>query len=196
VRVKLLAPAVLAALAATAAAPNVRADTSAWMFFGVGGLGWKPGTGGGTAIPNTLDANGTMTIEAGVGTSPDARFIIGGLFRIQPIFGNGTDIATLVRVCSHGFQAGDFGIAVDAGGYARFWGIESAGFAGAVNLGLPLGFTLSLQTEVGTSHAMAFGAVAGLDLLRLSVYRQTLLKWWNNPSPAWKVPQRTAGLSF
>jgi hypothetical protein len=187
---------VAVALAALAAAPDARADTSAWMFFGFGTLGLKPGTGGGVMMPDTLVAEGTMTIEAGAGTSPDAPVIVGGMFRIQPIFHQGTDIAWLLRVCTHGFQAGSFGVALDVGPFARFWGIESGGFAGAVNVGFPLGFTLSLQTEVGTSRAITFGAVAGIDLLRLTVYRQTLLKWWDNPSPVWKVPQRTAGLSF
>jgi hypothetical protein len=203
VRAKLLAPAlagVTVALAATAAAPDARADTSAWMFFGFGALGLKPGVAvpvpGVATTPDTLVANGTMTIEAGAGTSPDAPVIVGGMFRIQPIFRQGTDIAWLMRVCTHGFQAGNFGVALDVGPFARFWGIESGGFAGAVNVGFPLGFTLSLQTEIGSSHAITFGAVAGIDLLRLTVYRQTLLKWWDNPSPVWKVPQRTAGLSF
>ncbi len=189
-----------AALAVTAAAPAARADASAWMSFGFGALGVKPGTGmmntGSAMPPNTFLSVGTMTIEAGAGTSPDGPVILGGLFRIQPLFGNptlggGADLATMFRFATHGFQAGDFGLAVDAGGYARFWGIWSGGFAGTINLGLPLGFTISAQTEVGTHGALAFGGVAGIDLLRLTVYRQTLLKWWDNPSPAWKVPPKT-----
>ncbi|WP_437299067.1 hypothetical protein [Sorangium sp. So ce426] len=31
---------------------------------------------------------------------------------------------------------------------------------------------------------MAFGVIAGVDLLRLTVYRQSLLPLWPNPSPA------------
>jgi hypothetical protein len=184
-------PALLAVgstFAILAVAAPARADVSGWAFIGGGALAWKQGEAS-TMTPfndGTFGANGTMTIEAGVGTTPEARFIFGGLFRLQPIFKHGTDLAWLLRGASHGFQAGDWGVAVDAGAYLRTWGPQiGGGFAGGVSLGMPLGFTLSVQTEVGTNKALSVGAVAGVDLLRLSVYRETLLKWWQNPSPAW-----------
>jgi hypothetical protein len=175
----LLATAAL--LAVFAAASPARADASTWVFVGGGGLGWK------TSEYNGVNPAGTVVVDGGIGTSPDARFIVGGLFRFQPIFpAGGIDLSLLTRFATHGFQAGDWGVALDVGGFARPWGHRSIGFAGSVSLGMPLGITLMLQTELGTDHAITLGAVAGVDLLRLTIYRQTLLKWWQNPSPAWK----------
>lgn len=153
-----------------------RADASAWLFVGGGSMVWKENNRG-------VTANGTMTIDVGAGTTPNAPFIVGGLVRLQPIFRQGTDLSLLARVCTHGFQAGDFGLAMDLGGYARTWGVGSGGFAGGVVLGAPLGFSLSLQAEIGSDNSQSFAAVAGIDLLRLTVYRETLLNWWMNPSP-------------
>lgn len=184
---KLLAfPAIMSALAAIAAASPALADTSAWMFVGGGVLGWKQ-----EGLAHR--PSGTMLIDVGVGSSPDARFIVGGLFRIQPIFNGGADIALLARACTHGFQAGDWGVAIDAGGFARAWGNRSIGFSGGFSLGMPLGFTLAVQSEIGTDSAVAFGVVGGLDLLRLTIYRRTLLKWWQNPSPGKRTAASSVG---
>lgn len=177
--------AALSSLAGLAIASPARADVSAWAFAGGGALAWKQGT-------DKLAANGTIAIDVGAGTTPEGRFIFGGLFRIQPIIGHGTDLSVLARFCNHAFQAGDFGVALDAGAYARFWGTKSAGFAGGVTVGLPLGFSLAFQAQAGSDNAVAFGGVAGLDLLRLTVYRQTLLKWWQNRSPMSKPPAASA----
>jgi hypothetical protein len=38
--------------------------------------------------------------------------------------------------------------------------------------------------EAGVDHAFTFGAVAGIDLLRLTVFRKVGLNWWPNPSGA------------
>lgn len=183
--------AVGSSLAALAVATPARADVSAWAFLGGGTLGWKQGDASTKTVGNdgTLGLNGTMTIEAGAGTSSEGRVIVGGLFRVQPIFKHGTDLAWLFRVCSPGFQAADWGFAVDVGPYLRPWQQLSGGFAGTVSLGLPLGFTIAAQTEVGTNKALSFGAVAGIDFLRLTVYRKTLLNWWQNPAPEWLKPR-------
>jgi hypothetical protein len=172
--------AVASSLAALAIASPALADASAWVFVGGGALGWRQS--------ESLSVNpaATMVVDVGAGTTPDASAIFGGLFRFQPIFPGGIDLSLLARFCTHGFQAGDWGVAVDAGGFLRPWGNLTTGFAGSVSLGMPLGFTLMLQTEAGIDHAVTFGAVAGIDLLRLTLYRQTLLNWWQNPSPAWK----------
>jgi hypothetical protein len=168
-----------AALAWTAPA---RADSSAWLFMGGGAMGWKQGDA-------DFTTSGALSFDLGVGTTPDASFIFGGLFRMTPILGSGTDLALLGRAATWGFQAARFGLALDAGGYARFWGVGSAGFTGAVTLGAPLGITVSLQGLVGSNDTLGFGAVAGLDLLRLTLYRQSLLDWWPNPSPAQELRQ-------
>jgi hypothetical protein len=169
----------LAALAGTAPA---RADSSAWLFTGGGAMGWKQGDG-------DFTTNGALSFDLGVGTTPDAPFIFGGLFRMTPLLGSGSDLALLGRAATRGFQAARFGLALDAGGYARFWGAGSTGFTGALTLGAPLGITVSLQGSVGSDKAVGFGAMAGLDLLRLTLYRQSLLDWWPNPSPPQELRQ-------
>jgi hypothetical protein len=169
-------------LGAFTAAGSAGAEPSAWMFLGGGPVGWKQ-------EDSAFTASGAFSFDAGIGTSPENRFIVGGLLRATPVLQNGTDLALLARVATRGFQAGGFGLALDAGGYERFWGATSAGFAGAVNLGVPLGFTLSLQTEIGSDRAVSLGAIAGIDLLRLTVFRQSLLRWWPNPSPTQRAPE-------
>jgi hypothetical protein len=176
----LLAPCSL--LAALAWAAPARADASTWVFVGGGAMGWRQG-----GSDFTLDS--ALSFDMGVGTTPDAPFVFGGLFRMTPLLGTGTDLALLARAATYGFQASRFGVALDAGGYARFWGVQSTGFAGALTLGAPLGLTVSLQGSVGTNDALGFGVVAGIDLLRLTLYRQSLLDWWPNPSPGQEIRQ-------
>ena len=175
---------------------EARADTSAWVFVGGGGVGLRQEDPTSSGTAGSFKPSGALAFEAGVGTSPDGSFIAGGLFRFEPIFGTGTELSLVARGATHGFQAGGFGLALDAGGYAGFWENTSFGFTGALTLGAPLGFQISLQTVVGTHKALGFGAVAGVDLLRLTVYRQTLLDHWQNPSPAWKRLGRAMGLAF
>ncbi len=161
-------------LAATGAA---RADTSAWV-----------SANGGTAIYSMDGADvavrGMMAFDAGVGTSPTAPFLVGGIFRLAPILPEGVDAFFLARGATGGFQTGDFGVAVDLGGYVRSFGplSPSGGFAGSFILGAPLGFQLTLTGQVGTASTYGGSATLGLDLLRLTVYRQSLTEWWPNPS--------------
>jgi hypothetical protein len=171
--------AVAAFAGALASAPSAHAEPSAWVFVGGGPMGWKQEDA-------AFKTSGAMQFDVGIGTRPDAPVIVGGLFRMTPFFGSGTDLALLARAATRGFQEARFGLALDAGGYERFWGATSRGFAGALNVGLPLGFTLSLQTEVGTDRAVTLGGVAGIDLARLTVYRRSLLNFWPNTGPAQK----------
>lgn len=166
--------AVACALVCLGAAREASADSTAWVFAGGGATGWKQGEG-------SLAVNGALSFDVGAGTSPDRPFIFGGIFRLSPILGEGVDVGLLARVATHGFQGGDFGLALDAGGYARGWGDGSTGFAGSLTLGGPIGLQLGVHVSVGTNDAFGLGAVVGIDLLRLTVYRQTLLDWWPNP---------------
>src|SRR4051794_23433533 len=106
---------------------KARADTSAWMFAGGGAPRSRPAEPGPvTTMPSSTPpalppcgvgkfcANGALAFDMGVGTTPDGPVIVGGLFRVQPLIGAGTDLAILARVATHGFQAGDFGLAFDA----------------------------------------------------------------------------------
>ncbi|EYF00316.1 Hypothetical protein CAP_0928 [Chondromyces apiculatus DSM 436] len=125
-----------------------------------------------------------LTGDIGVGTSPDGRFIGGGLVRMTTTFEVGSEFALMARGATWGYQAGGFGLALDAGAYMRLWEGGSGGFAGAVNLGAPLGFTLTILGTVGSNDANSIGAVAGLDLLRLTLHRQAFTNWWPNPAPS------------
>ena len=166
------------------AAREASADATAWAFVGGGATGWKQGA-------DSLSVNGALSFDVGAGTSPDNAFIFGGIFRLSPILTEGVDVALLARAATHGFQGG-FGLALDAGGYARPWGEGSAGFAGALTLGAPLGLQLGLHVAVGSNDALALGVVAGVDLLRLTVFRQGLLDWWSNPSGGKQTRSATA----
>lgn len=126
----------------------------------------------------------SMAFDLGVGTSPLDDVIVGGLFRVAPIVEEGTDLMVLARGATRGFQTGDFGFAIDLGGYLRTFGEPSpgGGFVGSFVFGGPLGLQLALSGHAGTGEAFGGSATLGLDLLRLTVYRQSLLEWWPNPS--------------
>ena len=68
----LLAATVL--LGGVALAPPASADPSAWVFVGAGPLGWKQSDA-------AFTTSGAMSFDVGVGTTPEARLIAGGLFR-------------------------------------------------------------------------------------------------------------------
>lgn len=143
-------------------------------------------SGGAYAFKHSDDefaTQGAMAIDAGVGTSPDGAFILGGLFRLSPVFEQGVDVALVTRAATRGFQTGPFGLALDLGGYARHWGPGSLGFQGGLVLGGPLGLQLSAQGMVGTEDALSFGGFLGVDFLRLVLFREDLTNWWTNPLP-------------
>jgi hypothetical protein len=176
----------------SAAAP-ARADPSAWLAASAGVMEWKQAS----ALPPGPNPNGALSFDVGVGTSPDRPFIVGGIFRLAPIITQGSDLTLQMRLCNRGFQGGVFGAAIDLGGYYRFWGATSRGFAGGLTLGGPFGLQASIQTTLGTDSAVGFGVVAGIDLLRLSVFRRTSLKWWPNSTlPVRSASADGAALSF
>jgi hypothetical protein len=181
---RLLAAAASLAIPLAWAAP-ARADASSWMFFGGGAVALKQGT----SIPDYA-VSGALQIDVGVGTTPEAPFIAGGLFRLTPMFTSGVDMSLLARGATRGFQQGGFGVAFDAGGYLRVWGPGSVGFQGGLTIGAPLGLTLALVGSVGSDSARSFGAVAGIDFLRLTVYRKTMLDAWPNPLPSQELSSR------
>lgn len=176
----LLRPAMTAAaLAATLLASRaVRAEPSAWVGLGGGVLAWQD------ANNNRYQIDPTLRFEAGIGMPDRFPVIAGGLFRITPLLtsGTGADMAWLARLCTRGYQVGGFGVALDLGAYARIWGVTpSQGFAGSVSLGAPLGLTLSFNMQAGSNDLLAFGGTFSIDILRLTLYRKTLLNWWPNP---------------
>ena len=161
------------------------ADASAWAYAGGGALLLKEGT-------QALTPRAAMSFEYGMGTNPDGKFIIGGLFRLTPVIDLGPDMAICIRAATHGFQASKFGAAIDVGYFQRLWGSYSSGVTGTFTIGFPLGFSLSLHGIYATNETVGFGAMVGIDFLRLTIYRQVLLDTWPNPSPAHQIPPAEA----
>jgi hypothetical protein len=166
----------LACLVATilGAAP-VKADPASWLFLG-GGDGRLESSGQSVQ-------RGIFQFEAGLGSPADGPVVAGGVFKTLTFFGRGTDLALALRGATGGFVRGGFGLALDLGGYERFWERGSAGFAGALVLGAPFGLQASLHTEIGTHEDKTYAVVLGIDFLRLTVFRDIGLNWLPNPSP-------------
>lgn len=158
-------------------AGTAHAEATGWTHVSGGAMGWQMGPDA------SLTASPIMTIDAGVGTDPDAPFIFGGLFRVQPVFGEGVDLALYARAATEGFQKDWFGFALDLGAYQRWWGIESTGFSGQLTLGGPFGLQLAALGTAGSNDAFGFGGTLGIDLARLTVFRGHLKGWWPNPDP-------------
>jgi hypothetical protein len=165
------------AAAATLVAGSVHAQITGWTHVSGGAMGWKAGEDG------ELTLSPIMTIDAGVGSSSDDPFVFGGIFRVQPVFGQGADLALLVRGATKSFQTDWVGIAIDLGAYQRAWGNDSTGFLGQAILGLPLGFQLAGFGSVGSHDTFGFGGTLGIDFGRMVVYREHLLEWWPNHRP-------------
>ena len=169
----------LAALAALAAAGPSHADVSSWAYVG----------GGVTAFKQhklELKVDPTLAIETGIGTAPRHPLVVGGMFKLQALFGDGADLGLSLRLATRSFVTGNFGLALDAGPYQRFWGEGSTGGQAALVLGAPWGITLSLGGGLGTNDARQFGATLGVDFARLTVYRLAGESWFPNPHPAWR----------
>jgi hypothetical protein len=170
---------VLGALAALAAAGQARADVSSWAYVG----------GGMTAFKQRdleLKVDPTLAIETGIGTAPSHPLVVGGMFKLQALFGDGADLGVSLRLATRSFVTGNFGLALDAGPYRRFWGQGSTGGQAWLLLGAPWGITLSLGGGIGTHDARQFGATLGVDFARLTVYRLAGESWFPNPRPAWR----------
>jgi hypothetical protein len=172
-------PAAAAGLGLLLSAASARADVSSWMFVG-GGPTWTEEGG------RPEEQQPSLQVEAGLGTPPADSVIFGGLYRTHTHFGRGTDLGLMLRGATHGFVNGDFGAAIDFGGYQRWWGIGSSGLQGALVLGAPWGVTLSVGGGLGTNDARHFGATLGIDFARLTIYRRTGDSWWKNPFPAYR----------
>jgi len=169
----------LGALAALAATGQARADVSSWAYVGGGMSSLKQKN-------LELKVDPTLAIETGVGTAPRHPLVVGGMFKLQALFGNGADLGISLRLATRSFVTGNFGLALDAGPYQRFWGEGSTGGQAALVLGAPWGITLSLGGGMGSNDARQFGATLGVDFARLTVYRLAGENWFPNPHPAWR----------
>lgn len=163
--------------------PCARADVSSWLFVG-GGPSWL------SEQREPYELRGSMQIDLGMGTPVSQPLVVGGLGRVTSYFGKGTDLALAARMATRGFAVGDWGLALDGGGFKRWWGMGSSGYLVSLQLGAPYGFTLSVNTSLGADDHRTFGAIFGIDLLRLTVYRLGGESWWYNPRPSWR-PEET-----
>src|SRR6188768_1402861 len=139
-----------AALGALTWAGQARADVSSWAYVG----------GGASSIKQQnleLKMDPTLAIEAGMGSTPKHPVIVGGMFKLQALLGDGADLGVSLRVATRSFVTGNFGLALDAGPYQRFWGEGSTGGQASLVLGAPWGITLSLGGGVGSNDARHFG---------------------------------------
>jgi len=170
------APAVALFVAASGWTTPARADVSSWIFAGYGPAAVDDG--------KAWETESLLALETGLGTPATGAIIFGGMFKLGTYFGRGTDLGLSLRTATKGFVLGDWGAALDLGGYERFWEIGSVGAQGSLVLGAPWGITLSLTGGMGTNDARHAGAVIGIDFARLTVYRQSGENWFMNPYPA------------
>lgn len=135
---------------------------------------------------SSYELRSTMQVDVGMGTSPANSVIVGGIARATPYFGHGTDLALAARVATQSYVTGGFGLALDGGGFVRWWGADSTGFLTSLQVGAPFGVVLSLNASFGSDNNTTYGAVLGIDLARLTVFRLAGESQWPNVRPAWR----------
>jgi hypothetical protein len=165
--------------AVLAVSGHARADVSSWAYVGAGVSSFKQKN-----LELRLDP--VLAIEGGMGTGPQHPIVVGGMFKLAALFGDGVDLGVSLRVATQGFVLGRFGLAIDAGPYRRFWGEGSTGGQAALLLGGPWGLTLSLGGGIGSHDARQATATLGIDFARLTVYRMSGENWFPNPLPAYR----------
>ena len=96
----------LATATLLSAPADARADVSSWFAVGGGGASER-------SLPSaTRNVAIAMTGTLGVGTSPMAPLVVGGLVRGTGLFGLGADLGVAVRLATGGFARGDWGVAL------------------------------------------------------------------------------------
>jgi hypothetical protein len=163
-----------------------RADVTSWLALG-----------GGYAVERSdpaarSDRAVTLSYSLGVGSSPRANWVFGGILRGTSLLSLGTDLGLAARVATGGFARGQWGAALDAGIVGRWWRHGDYGdypFRFVLTGGAPWGLQLAVGADVasmsGGTPARGVFAVLEIDLLRFTVMRQGATDaWWRNPSPA------------
>lgn len=176
----------LLAAAAVIASADARADVTSWFAVGGGGALER------NRPSSTRDLAPALTYSIGVGSSPLASLVLGGLVRVKTMFGLGTDLGVAVRGASGGFARGGWGFALDAGALWRPWRGGDYGqwplqavLTGGSPWGLQLAVGAELWSVAGGTSAQGFFAALEIDLLRLTIMRQGASeRWWPNPNPA------------
>jgi hypothetical protein len=173
-----------------------RADVSSWLAVGSGAAVER------NRPSSTRDTSGVLTYSVGVGSSPMAPIVVGGIVRGTTMFGLGTDAGLAIRATTGGFARGDFGLSLEAGALWRPWRDGAYGrwpLQAVFTGGAPWGFQLAVGAELwsldGKTAAQGFFAALEIDLLRLTVMRRgSTERWWPNPSPAGGPEQTASGL--
>ncbi len=189
------------ALAAASLSLPARAEPTSWLAVGSGYSLQRNGDTG------TNDSAFALSGLIGVGTPATAPVIVGGVFRaigyVGPGAEQGADMSIAVRLATQSYCVGDWGVALDLGVGARFWGDHAYGqypLQGVLTIGMPFGFQLALGADVwdvGVQSPIAEGGFAALeiDLLRLTSMRSgSTTKLWSNPAPANAPPAPTPAI--
>lgn len=166
-------------IASAALSRPAHADVSSWVFAGAGATYLSQRS-------STYALKPMMQFDMGVGSPVSLPVVVGGIARVSPIIGKGTDLALVARIATQSYALGRWGVALDAGAYKRWWGPGSEGWLASLQIGAPWGITLSLNASTGSEADRTFGAVLGVDLLRLTVFRLSGENWWANPRPAYR----------
>ena len=172
--------------AAILVARDSDADVTSWLAVGSGGALER------NRASATRDFVPTLTYSIGVGSTPVAPVVVGGLFRGTTLLGLGTDLGVSVRASTGGFARGNWGVAIDGGALWRWWRSGSYGqwpLQAMLTLGCPWGLQVGIGADLssvsGGTPAQGFFAMIELDLLRLTLMRQGASeRWWPNPNPA------------
>jgi len=168
------------------ATTRAHADPSSWLAFG-GGYGIEH-----DSYTRFNDRAPVFSATLGVGSSPRAKIVAGGVLRMVTYFSLGTDLGLAARVATGGFARGDWGVALDAGPVARWWDGGNKGrypIQTVLTLGLPWGLQVAggaqLWNIAGAPNARGGFAALELDFLRFTVMRQgSTESSWPNPAPA------------
>ncbi len=166
-----LAACVSFALLALSVSP-ARADVASWMYAGAG-LSRVERDGSATE-------RSALQLDAGFGSSPYGALVFGGVLRTLTHFRGGTDLAILQRTTSGGFSRGDWGLALDIGGYQRWWGRDSSGGMASLWLGAPWGLQVGVTGGMGTGDVQTLAFTVGLDWARATAHREPGQSWWRN----------------
>jgi hypothetical protein len=175
-----LVPVALSALSFAWTRP-ARADVSSWASAESGVVWLDDG--------KTKHTAPTLQLEAGIGLPPSSFIVPGVLFHVQTDFGLGTDFGLLARFATRSFVLGNWGAAIDLGGYGRFWDLGSGGGLGKLVLGAPWGLQLSAGGGYGSNDQRHISVTLGIDFARLSIFRTVGEKWFPNPYPAYRKPE-------
>lgn len=174
------------AAATVTAASSAAADVSSWLAIG-GGYTLQH-----NAVASQTDRATALGFSLGVGSTPRAPIVVGGVIRTLTFFTLGTDLSLSARVASGGFARGQWGLAVDVGAVGRWWKEGDYGrypLQGVVTLGAPWGLQVAMGAQFwnidGDPQARGGFAALEIDLLRLTVMRHGATdRLWYNASPA------------